>query len=74
MKRMMISYRVMYQIRRREGVSISRGDWQDKEMRVVAGKDARDAVREVERVVHNNDFRLKSIEVLGQIDRVHGLD
>lgn len=64
----MTSYRVTYQIRRREGVSISQGDWQDKEVIVVAGDDAMDAIWEVQNAVVDHDFRLRTVEVRERID------
>lgn len=66
----MTIYLIRYQIRYRSMVSIPQGEWQDKEMRVVAGDDARDAIDEVMNTVVDQDFRLKEIEVCGQIDIV----
>ena len=64
----MTIYLIKYQIRYRDMVSIPQGEWQDKEVRVVAGDDARDAVSEVIDTVAGQDFRLKEIKVCGQID------
>lgn len=64
----MISYKIKYQTRRRETVSAWRGDWQDKEIVVVAGDDAIEAINEVARVVLGKDFRLRGVEIVGHVD------
>lgn len=67
----MISYKIKYQTRRRESVSIWQGDWQDKEIVVVAGEDAREAVDDVVKVANillGKDFRLRGVEIIGQVD------
>ncbi len=71
----MIVYLIRYQTRRREAVSIPQGDWQDKEVRVVAGEDAREALNELVGTIENIDFRLRGIEVCGRVDMIaHGLE
>ncbi len=66
----MTLYLIKYQTRREEGISILQGDWQDKEMTIVADDDARDAVEVAVNVATNCDFRLKGIEVCGQVDAI----
>lgn len=67
---MMISYRVKYQVRRKDGLSTPQGEWQDKEEVVVAGEDAREAINAVMHNVpnHHNCFRLIGVKVKGKID------
>lgn len=67
---MMTSYKVMYQIRRRSAVSIPKGDWQDKEDVVVAGDNAVEAIDEIGDNLRGYDFRLKGVEIVGQITKI----
>ncbi|KKN91214.1 hypothetical protein LCGC14_0220820 [marine sediment metagenome] len=65
----MTSYLIKYQTRRKHRcASIPQGEWQDKEIRVVAGEDAREALDEILGTFKGFDFRLRGIEVCGQID------
>ncbi len=66
----MTAYLIKYQIRRRGGISIHQGDWQDKEVMVVAGDDARRALDEVVNAVQDQDFRLREIKVCMQVDMI----
>lgn len=66
----MTSYLVMYQIRRKRGVSISQGDWQDKEDVVIAGDDAREAVDEIVYGLSDHDFLLKGVKMMGQVTAI----
>lgn len=59
---------VRYQIRRKSKLAgIGKGEWQDKEVVVLAGDDAIEAVDEV---VDNPglEFRLKQVNVWGHVD------
>lgn len=65
----MTSYRVTYQIRLRVGVGIPQGDWLDKEMIVVSGDDAREAINEtLDKIKTCYSFRLKEIKVNGRVN------
>ncbi len=69
----MISYRVIYQTRRKESISTWQGDWQDEEIVVVAGEDAMEAIDDVVKVASillGKDFRLRGVEIIGQVDIV----
>lgn len=65
----MTSYRIRYKIRRRsDEASIGQGEWQDKEVRVVAGEDARKAVAAIYDTTEGHDFCLREIKVIGEVD------
>lgn len=64
----MTSYLVTYQVRRKGGVGIPQGDWIDREMIVIAGDDAREAINETIDNNTNHDFRLREIKVNGRVD------
>jgi hypothetical protein len=66
----MTAYRITYQTRRRAGLSIHQGDWQNRENVVVAGDDARDAIDEIINGLGGYDFRLQSVEVTGQVTAI----
>lgn len=64
----MTSYLVTYQVRRKGDVGIPQGDWIDREMIVIAGDDAREAINETIDNSTNHDFRLREIKVNGRVD------
>jgi len=66
----MTAYRITYQTLRKAGPSTHQGDWQDKEDVVVARDDAREAVDEIVGSLSGHDFRLKSVEVTGQVTAI----
>jgi hypothetical protein len=66
----MIAYAVRYQTRRKGNVSMGPGDWQDKEMCVVAGENAIDAWFDITATLVGVDYRLTSISVDRHIDLV----
>lgn len=64
----MTAYRIKYQTRRKGGVAIWKGDWQDKEMIAVAGEDAREIIDGLVDTLRGHDFRLRGIEVIVRVD------
>ena len=67
----MTVYLIRYQTRRKYiYASVPQGEWQDKEIRVVAGEDAREALNEILGTFKGFDFRLRGIEVCGRIDMI----
>lgn len=66
----MTSYRVMYQTRRQASSGISPGEWRDKEMVIVAGDDAMDAIAFVLEKYSRFDIRIKGVKVVGQVDAI----
>lgn len=80
----MTAYRIKYQIRRK-GVTrkthimsgrpwSTDGEWQDKEKVIVVGEDAREAIDEIVSTLSNNDFRVRGVEIITDVDIIaHGL-
>lgn len=67
----MTSYKIMYQVRTKAGkAGLPGGDWQDKESVVVAGEDAMEAVLATFWNNEINEFRLRGVELIGQVDIV----
>jgi hypothetical protein len=65
-------YIVKYQTRRKGNVSMRQGDWQDREMCVVAGENAISAWAEVIMSLRGVDYHLTSITVDRQVDLIAG--
>ena len=63
----MTAYRIKYQTRRRNGISIPQGNWLDKEKVVLAGEDANEIVN----TTRNHDFRLKGVEIITSVDIIN---
>lgn len=66
----MIAYQIRYQTCRNGRLTIPSGDWQDKEKTVLADEDARGAVNKIIDSLQGYSFRLKGVEVVGQVDMI----
>ena len=65
----MTSYLIKYQTLRKDDMANTRqNEWQDKEMTVVANNDAMDAIEVVRNINIDREFRLKEVEISGQVD------
>lgn len=64
------SYKIIFQIRRKGNISIWQGDWQDKEVVILGGDDATEIVNEMATTFPHHDFRLKGVEIIGQVDAI----
>lgn len=64
----MTSYKIIFQIRRKESVAIHQGDWQDKEIIILGGDDATEIVNEMVTTFPYHDFRLKEVRICGKVD------
>ncbi len=66
---MMTSYRVKYQTRRKSKLAgIGQGEWQDKEVIVLAGEDAKEAIDEIVDIDPGLESRLKKVDAWGRVD------
>ncbi len=66
----MKTYIIRYQTRRKGSTTMRQGDWQDKEMCVVAGENAMEAWVAVIMDLRGMDYRLRSISVDRHVDLI----
>ena len=66
----MTAYRIKYQTRRKDKLTIPSGNWQYKEKTVLAGDDAREAIDKIVDSLQGYSCRLRGVKVVGRVDMI----